>query len=210
MLSNLCTGRKSLYDRLAEETLSSGREAAWKNMEIDDLTRAVSGAKLVQKLQPESILEVAAAYGFVTKQFSRFNPGVPVTCLELASPFCSELRAQGYEVIEADFLEEDLGNRTWDVVTAMQVLEHLSDREALHAALLRLSSWARRYLFIEIPEGGLLDGERHILALTSEELVRTMEGIGLKLSKILRIPPAGRQMGNGYTCMVQIVGGKVS
>src|SRR5690348_11104864 len=140
---------KALYDSLALNTLSRGLDDAWKNMEYSDAPRAEAVGKLIRAMRPKSILEVAAGYGFVTHYIVKFNPKVPVTCLEIAAPFCDVLRANGREVIEDDFITATL-NRTWDVVTIMQVLEHLESWDVLKSVLKKIASWAERFVIVEI------------------------------------------------------------
>ena len=198
---------KQLYNQLAQDTLSHGLDNAWKNMEADDSLRAREVAKLIYMLHPKSVLEVAAGYGFVTHAIREYNPNVSMTCLEIATPFCDILRNRGYNVIEENFITAQLEDK-WDVVTIMQVLEHLESQEILRDVLVRVSSWAERYLIVEIPEGGPIDGERHILSLTDYRMEEILESIGLDVVFSKKIPPQGGQITNGYTAMVQIVGMK--
>lgn len=209
MCSQQALSRKSLYDSLAVITLSNGLESAWKSMELDDSIRAESVGRLVALFQPESILEVAAGYGFVTKYIQKYSPQAKITCLDIAAPFCEILRSKDYEVLEEDFITVQL-DRTWNVVTIMQVLEHLENWQVLKDVLAKVASWSNNIVIVEIPEGGPIDGERHILSLTKERVCDVMREVGLTLSNVYcwNIPPQGNQVKNGYTAMVQIVGKK--
>jgi hypothetical protein len=199
---------KELYDRLAAETLSGGITWAWANMKIDDEYRARAAAGVIRSLEPKTILEIAAGYGFVTSYIKVANPDSLITCLEIATPFCKELESQKYEVIEADFRTADLKGRRWNVVTIMQVLEHLKSLEELQDVIARLATWTEDYLFVEIPTGGPLDGERHILALTYQDIELAMAKASLRVEEVYMLPPQGKQIENGYTAMVQMVGRK--
>lgn len=198
---------KSLYDSLAENTLSNGFEYAWQSMEEEDSLRATQAAKIIKSLEPNSILEVAAGYGFVTKHIQDSIPDAKITCLEIASKFCEILRKQGYDVIEDNFITMQMSSsRKWDVVTIMQVLEHLPDLANLYQVLKRLRNWTNRYVFVEIPEGGPIDGERHILNLNTNLLLEMLKSCEYRVKLVNVVPPTPRQAANGYFGMVQIVG----
>lgn len=124
----------------------------FKQRETLPRVRAVLG--FLRGVQPESLLDVGTGRGAFLFPFLEAFPGVPVTALDLLPHRVEMLRrlADGgigqLTVLEADLCRWDGGGRRYDVVTLLEVLEHIP---AVEAAVQAAVALARRYVVVSVP-----------------------------------------------------------
>lgn len=170
--------RKPLEALTAEELetlLAAGNAAGlrlcrFKRRELLPRVRAVLG--VLQGVQPESLLDVGSGRGVFLFPFLETFPAVPVTALDLLPHRVEMLRqmADGgignLTALEADICRWDGGGQRYDVVTLLEVLEHIPDAAAAVANAVRL---ARRYVVVSVPSKPDNNPE-HIHLLTRDVL----------------------------------------
>ena len=140
--------------------------------------RAVLG--FLRGVQPESLLDVGSGRGAFLLPFLEAFPATPVTALDLLPHRVELLRrlaGGGIDSLtaqEADLCRWDGGGRRYDVVTLLEVLEHIPDVEAAVRAAVAL---ARRYVVVSVPSKPDNNPE-HIHLLTRDRLTQLFARAG--------------------------------
>ena len=80
----------------------------------------------IQSLKPASVLDVGCAYGFLVKRLN--DADIPSKGIEI-SPFCIAMRATD-DVQLGDVLELPFSDNEFDLVTSIELLEHIPEKHA--------------------------------------------------------------------------------
>ncbi len=114
--------------------------------------RAVLG--FLRGIGPESLLDVGSGRGAFLFPFLDAFPWVPVTAIDILPhrvEFLNDLTRGGLDqlqALEADLCDKPLPEKSVDVVTLLEVLEHIPQVDrAIQAAV----SMARRYVVVTVP-----------------------------------------------------------
>lgn len=151
--------------------LTAGRKAEMKLYRFKDhhdLPRVKRVLGLLSGLQPENLLDVGSGRGVFLFPFLKSFPGVPVTSLDLLAhrvELLSDVHRGGYPhltALQQDITAWDMPDGSFDVVTLLEVLEHIPNVEAAIAAAVRL---ARRCIILSVPSKPD-DNPEHIHLLT--------------------------------------------
>lgn len=151
--------------------LTAGRKAEMKLYRFKDhhdLPRVKRVLGLLSGLQPESLLDVGSGRGVFLFPFLKSFPGVPVTSLDLLAhrvELLNDVQRGGYAhltALQQDITAWDMPDGSFDVVTLLEVLEHIPNVEAAIAAAVRL---ARRCIILSVPSKPD-DNPEHIHLLT--------------------------------------------
>lgn len=163
------TGRPALPEALLHKPVSRltpeeqaailqcGRENGMKLYRFKDhrdLPRVRRVLGLLSGLQPESLLDVGSGRGVFLLPFLEAFPDVPVTSLDLLPHRVQQLediRRGGYSQITPllqDLTCWDQPDDSFDVVTLLEVLEHIPQVDRAVAAAVRL---ARRCVIVTVP-----------------------------------------------------------
>lgn len=126
----------------------------------------------LRAVQPESLLDAGSGRGVFLFPFLDAFPGVPVTSVDVLEhrvSFLHAIRLGGVgtlTALQADICSQPFPDRSFDVVTMLEVLEHIPDvQRAVSAA----AAIARRYVVVTVPSGPD-DNPEHIHLLTKERL----------------------------------------
>ena len=151
--------------------LAAGRKAEMKLYRFKDhhdLPRVKRVLGLLSGLQPENLLDVGSGRGVFLFPFLKSFPGVPVTSLDLLAhrvELLNDVHRGGYAhltALQQDITAWDMPDGSFDVVTLLEVLEHIPNVEAAIAAAVRL---ARRCVILSVPSKPD-DNPEHIHLLT--------------------------------------------
>ncbi len=153
-----CRGRLALgADCLASEAIARGREAGLRMHKFKrnaELSRVRHVLGTLRGLAPVSLLDVGSGRGaFLWPLLDEF-PDLTVTVLEPREDRVRDLRAVALggvsrlDVIQGSAIDYPLEAGAFDVVTVLEVLEHLEDVEA---AARKLMGAARRFLIASVP-----------------------------------------------------------
>ncbi len=179
----LDTPLHALMEADTEALLSAGRKAQLKLYRFKDhreLPRVKRVLGILSGLQPESLLDVGSGRGVFLFPFLRQFPGVPVTSLDLLPhrvEVLSDISTGGYPHLTAlrqDITEWDMPDDSFDVVTLLEVLEHIPDVGAAIAAAVRL---AKRCVIVTVPSKPD-DNPEHIHLLTKPILTELFAQAG--------------------------------
>ena len=146
----------------------------------EPLPRVKKTLGLLKAVQPESLLDVGSGRGVFLFPFLREFPWVEVTSLDLLPrrvELMNALRSGGVETLNAlcrDICDWDAPAGSFDVVTLLEVLEHIPDVAAAVRAAVRL---ARRYVIVTVPSRPD-DNPEHIHLLTKEKLTEMFGAAG--------------------------------
>ena len=146
----------------------------------EPLPRVKKVLGLLRGVQPESLLDVGSGRGVFLFPFLREFPWVEVTSLDLLPrrvELMNALRSGGVETLNAlcqDICAWDAPAGSFDVVTLLEVLEHIPDVAAAVRAAVRL---ARRYVIVTVPSRPD-DNPEHIHLLTKEKLTELFGDAG--------------------------------
>lgn len=163
--------------------LELGRDAGlkthyFKRHETLPRVRAVMG--FLRGVQPQSLLDVGSGRGVFLFPFMREFPRVPVTSLDLLDRRVALLAAiydggvENLTALKADVCTWDAPDGAFDVVTLLEVLEHIPDVGAAVKNAVRL---ARRYVVVTVPSKPD-DNPEHIHLLTKPALTALFGAAG--------------------------------
>lgn len=136
-------------------------------------------------VQPKSLLDVGSGRGVFLFPFLREFPEVPVTAADLLSrrvELLSAVAAGGVgrlTVFQEDICTWDMSPGSFDVVTLLEVLEHIPAVDRAVEATVRL---ARRYMVVTVPSKPDNNPE-HIHLLTKEKLTALFSAAGCEKLK---------------------------
>ncbi len=125
-------------DYLRKNPSWDSEDSPWKAGKVLDLLTA-------HGLQPESIVDVGCGAGIVLAELKRAYPAARLSGYDIAPDaerFWAAHRASGIELNVGDF--SATSNRRYDVLLALDVLEHLQDPFAF---LARIKGSAKHYVF---------------------------------------------------------------
>lgn len=176
-------------EELTEAELSAllgfGREREWKlyhfkKKEILSRVKAVLG--ILKGVQPESLLDVGSGRGVFLFPFLTEFPWVAVTSIDVLPHRVQMLRdiASGgitrLTALEQDLCTWEQAPKSFDVVTLLEVLEHIPDVQRAVTAAVKL---ARRYVVVSVPSQPD-DNPEHIHLLTKTILTELFENAGCR------------------------------
>ena len=140
--------------------------------------RAVMG--MLKGFQPESLLDVGSGRGVFLLPFLKEFPQVPVISVDLLPHRVEMLQCLGSGGVEnltalrQDICIWDMDADAFDVVTMLEVLEHIPDVQRAVNAAVRL---ARRYVVVSVPSKPD-DNPEHIHLLTKDKLTELFARAG--------------------------------
>ena len=138
----------------------------------DLLPRVSKVLGFLRGVWPESLLDVGSGRGVFLFPFMNTFEGVPVTSLDLLDyrvDFLNDIARGGMHRLSAfqqDICSWNMPAKSFDVVTLLEVLEHIPNVEAAIRAAARL---ARRYVVVTVPSKPD-DNPEHIHLLTKDIL----------------------------------------
>lgn len=146
----------------------------------DDLPRVSAVLGFLQGVQHQSLLDVGSGRGVFLFPFLRDFPDTPVTAVDLLPHRVELLQAvamggvKRLTVLQQDICDWDAPDGSFDVVTMLEVLEHIPNVERAVANAVRL---ARRYVVVTAPSKPDNNPE-HIHLLTKEKLTGLFTAAG--------------------------------
>ena len=184
-------GKGPLFDEPLEtltaenhaQLLAMGREAGLKLHDFkqkERLPRVKKALGFLRGIQPESLLDVGSGRGVFLFPFLTDFSGVPVTSVDLLVhrvEMLNALHAGGISQLTAlvqDITAWDLPANSFDVVTALEVLEHIPDVQKAITCAVRL---AGRYVVVSVPSKPDNNPE-HIHLLTKPVLTELFHQAG--------------------------------
>lgn len=146
----------------------------------EDMPRVKKVMGFLRSVQPESLLDVGSGRGVFLFPFLKAFPWVEVTSIDLLPhrvALMDDLHRGGVErltAVQADLCGQPFPDRSFDVVTLLEVLEHIPEVERAVQAAVRM---ARRYVVVTVPSKPDNNPE-HIHLLTKERLTELFRQAG--------------------------------
>lgn len=134
----------------------------------------------LRSLRFETMLDVGTGRGVFLIPFMKEFPQVQVTALDLLDKritFLNELSAGGFSQMRAEqknICKQPFPDHSFDVVTMLEVLEHIPQAEQAVASAVRM---ARQYVVVSVPSRPDNNPE-HIHLLTKEKLTGMFAAAG--------------------------------
>ncbi len=183
---DLC--EKPIYE-LSEQGLdmlfSAGKTCGLKMYRFKshrDMPRVKMVMGFLRSVMPESLIDVGSGRGVFLLPFLEDFAGVAVTSVDILPyrvEFLNDISQGGYPnltVLQADICTAPLPERSADVVTMLEVLEHIPDVEAAVEAAVRA---AGKFVVATVPSKPDNNPE-HIHFLTKDKLTALFEKAGCK------------------------------
>ncbi len=173
----------SLTEEDCAGLLDLARDAGLKThhfKRFEELPRVRMVLGFLRAVQPESLLDVGSGRGVFLFPFLRAFPRTPVTSLERLDRRADMLRAihdggmDRLTALKADICLWNAPDASFDVVTMLEVLEHIPDAAAAVRSALRL---ARRYVVLTVPSRPDNNPE-HIHLFTKDSLSALFHAAG--------------------------------
>ena len=174
---------EALSESDCERLLALGRAAGLKLHYFkrhEALPRVRMAMGFLRGVRPESLLDVGSGRGAFLFPFLREFPGVPVTSLDILARRAAMLAAIGaggvdrLTALDRDICDWDAPDGSFDVVTLLEVLEHIPDVQAAVRNAVRL---ARRFVVVTVPSKPD-DNPEHIHLLTKDILTGLFTAAG--------------------------------
>ena len=176
-------------EQLTESQINSitdyGRQSGLKMYRFktkDDLPRVKTALGFLKAVYPESLLDIGSGRGAFLFPFIRDFPYTRVTSLDLLPhrvEFLDMIRLGGFDnliALNENICTWDAPDGSFDVVTALEVLEHIPDVENAVRNAVRL---AKRYVAVSVPSKPDNNPE-HIHLLTKDILTGMFTRAGAK------------------------------
>lgn len=173
----------SLSEAQRETILTAGRAAGlrlYRFKRHDDLPRVRKVMGFLRAVQPESLLDVGSGRGVFLHTFLESFPWVSVTSLDVLPHRTKALQdmtrggVSALTALEQDLCTWDAPDKSYDVVTLLEVLEHIPDAKQAVRAAVRL---ARRFVVLTVPSKPD-DNPEHIHLFTKATLTALFEQAG--------------------------------
>ena len=179
--------RKKQLDDLTEEELAQlyaiGKKAELKMYRFknhEDLPRVHKVLGFLRSIWPENLLDVGSGRGVFLFPFLCAFPATPVTSVDLLDyrvEFLNDIRRGGMDQLTAmqmDICSDELPEKSFDVVTMLEVLEHIPDVQKAVCSAVRL---AKRYVVVTVPSKPDNNPE-HLHLLTKDRLTELFTNAG--------------------------------
>jgi methionine biosynthesis protein MetW len=151
---------------LAELEGDSFYDAYWErrlDLEPEVVTTAPGRARIVAEfVQPGwSVLDLGCGDGSFLECLGREVPGIDVRGADVSETALAKARARGIDAFRLDLSEPGAEVPAgFDVVTALEVVEHVPDAEAVVTAA---AGAAGRYLIVSVPNLGFVESRVRLL-----------------------------------------------
>jgi methionine biosynthesis protein MetW len=152
---------------LAELPSEGFYDAYWETRlaaEPDITTTAPARAAIVSEfVEPGwSLLDLGCGDGSFLVRLLKLVPGVDVQGADVSESALEVARGRGLNVSRIDLSDPtfEIAGR-YDVVTALEVIEHLADAESV---TLKAAAAANRYLIVSVPNLGFIENRLRLLA----------------------------------------------
>ena len=152
---------------LADLDGESFYDAYWQRrleLEPDVVTTAPTRARIVAEfVQPGwSVLDLGCGDGSFLHCLGQEVPGVEVRGADVSETALARARSRGIEAFRLDLAEPEARvPGGYDVITALEVIEHVPDAEAV---VRKAAAAARRYLIVSVPNLGFAESRLRLLA----------------------------------------------
>jgi 2-polyprenyl-3-methyl-5-hydroxy-6-metoxy-1,4-benzoquinol methylase len=173
-----------LTDEELATIVSAGEQAGLKLYPFKsgkaDLPRVRQVLGFLQGVEFDSLLDIGSGRGVFLLPFLEEFPKVQVTSLDLLDKrvtFLNELSAGGYGQLTAcnkDICHQPFPEGSFDVVTLLEVLEHISEVDQAVTAAVKM---AKNYVVVSVPSKED-DNPEHIHLLTKDILTRLFTDAG--------------------------------
>lgn len=180
----LDTPLEQLNENELTEIVGVGKQAGLKlyrfKKSLGQLARVKRVIGMLHNIAAQSLLDIGSGRGAFLWPFMHAFPHVPVTAMDI-----DEHRVQLYETVRlggierltslhADIRTNKLPEKSFDVVTCLEVLEHLDKPQA---ALQNIVQAARRHLVLSVPARED-DNPHHLHLLTEGFLSEMLHDVG--------------------------------
>jgi cyclopropane fatty-acyl-phospholipid synthase-like methyltransferase len=166
-----------------ELTLNAGLEAGlrlhrFKRARVLLRVRKILG--LLRGMAPTELLDIGTGRGAFLWPLLEAYPTLPVTCVDQNPERVRQLDAvarggiERLTALEMDVTSLALGEESFDVITALEVLEHIPDVQAAVRSLVRVG---RRFALVSVPSRAD-DNPEHVHLLSADRLKQLFREAG--------------------------------
>jgi len=186
LIQNLCDKPlNELNERELDMLFTAGKTCGLKMYRFKshrDMPRVKIVMGFLRNVMPESLIDVGSGRGVFLLPFLEEFAGAAVTSVDILPyrvEFLNDISQGGYSNLTAllgDIRTAPLPEKSADVVTMLEVLEHIPDVETAARAAVRA---AKKFVVVTVPSKPDNNPE-HIHLLTKDKLTALFEGAGCK------------------------------
>jgi SAM-dependent methyltransferase len=181
-----CPDLKQLYSKKYDEKMTQ-----WRTICAIDKASNIASMLDGMSSSIEHVLEVGCGTGAVLEQIAAKKIGISFTGIEIGTERSQNEQSKDLHIHSYDGYKIPYGDRSFDLVYATHVLEHVTDERGFLSELRRV---ARRFVYVEVPcELHLRTTHRalqqsldigHINAYTPESFILQLETSGLIVKNV--------------------------
>lgn len=155
-----------------------------------DLPRVRKVLGILKGMQPHTLLDIGSGRGAFLWPLLDSFPYLSVTCVDTLDYRVADIEAvhrggiEGLSVLGADVIALPLANRSFDVVTMLEVLEHVPDTQRALAEICRV---ANRFVILSVPSRAD-DNPEHIHLFSQSRLQGLLEEQGVRRTSFEYVP----------------------
>ncbi len=154
-----------------------------------ELPRVVKVIGMLQGIQPQNLLDIGTGRGVFLNPLLDVFPNLPITCIDVLDHRIEALRTlnrggiTNINPLIMDVCHLEFDSKSFEVVTALEVLEHITD---LDSALSEICRVAKEYVIFSVPSKED-DNPEHIHLFNQDTLKELFGKNGFNKVKITQV-----------------------
>jgi ubiquinone/menaquinone biosynthesis C-methylase UbiE len=147
-----------------------------------ELPRVQKVLGILKGIQPSNLLDIGSGRGAFLWPLLNSFPSLSVTCVDVLDYRITDIQAvqrggiEQLDAIKADVTALPFAERSFDVVTMLEVLEHIPD---IHRALAEVCRVANKFVILSVPSKED-DNPEHIHLFNQQHLQKLLEELDIR------------------------------
>jgi ubiquinone/menaquinone biosynthesis C-methylase UbiE len=155
-----------------------------------ELPRVRKVLGILKGIQPSNLLDIGSGRGAFLWPLLNSFPSLSVTCVDVLDYRIADIQAvqrggiEQLDALKADVTALPFAERSFDVVTMLEVLEHIPD---MHRALAEVCRVANKFVILSVPSKED-DNPEHIHLFNQQRLQKQLEELNIQRATFDYVP----------------------